>query len=474
MSKWLSPLLSVLVLLIASAAVPADVLAADVDGRPAFKAGQKAAVYVWREANGVWRLRLASGSSPQNFAGGVSVARYPFDLTARASMEAGDAYRQTYPGQIEVELEVGGGDYLDGVDFSFPADTGACLWGWGSLGKQVLLGARQVPATLPVDLLGTGACGKSSDTDRRPALKYNPGHYIALNDWDGPAQMIEAIRPGVRGLHKRYTWRALEPSFGVYDFSGIERDLQLAKDHGMQLVIMIEDKSFGTSVRVTPDYLWANHTLPYTAGGWVAKRWAPWVVERLAALTEAMGKRFDSHPNLEGVAFQESAMGFTAAIQRQHNYTPAAYRDALIRMLVNTRQHFPSSQVFWYMNFLEGYQPYLAEVIEAVIPHRIAVGGPDVLPDNGALVRLTYPLYAQFKGQVTMFNSIQYDSYRHVHATAGYATKYWTPHQLFVFARDRLNVNYLFWTRKPRPDPADSYYWVDALGVIRNNPNFNQ
>jgi len=473
MSKWFSPLLLIFIFFVVSVGASAELAAADVDGRPSFKAGEKAAVYVWRESNGTWRLRLASGGTPQNFTGGVSVTKYPFDAAAPAFLDNGDSFRLTYPGQLEIELGVGGGDYLDGADFSFRADTGACLWGWGTLSKEVLLGARQVPAALPVDLLGTGACGKSGKPEK-PVLKYNPGHYIALNDWDGPAQMIEAIRPGVRGIHKRYPWRQLEPSFGVYDFSGIERDLQLARDHGVQLVIMIEDKSFSPSVKVTPEYLWANHTLPYTAGGWVAKRWAPWVVERMAALTEAMGKRFDRHPNFEGVAFQESAMGFTQAIQKQHNYTPEAYRDALIQQLTNTRKHFPTSQVFWYMNFLEGRQAYLAEVIEAVIPHRIAMGGPDVLPDNGALTRLTYPLYEQFKGRLTMFNSVQYDSYKHVHATAGYATKYWTPQQLFVFARDRLNVNYLFWTRKPRPAPADSYHWVDALGLIRNNANFNQ
>lgn len=473
MSKWFSPLCLFLSLFV-SLSASGRVSAADVDGRPDFKAGDKAAVYVWREASGVWKLRLASGGLSQNFNGGVSIARYPFDTVAPAMLEGADSFRRTYPGQVEVELKVGGNDYLDGVDFSFPADTGACLWGWGSLGKKVFLGAKQVPATLPVDLLGTGACGRNGGEPAKPALKYNPGHYIALNDWDGPTQMIEAIRPGVRGIHKRYTWRELEPSFGVYDFSGIERDLQIAQDHGVQLVIMIEDKSFSTSVKVTPEYLWANHTLPYTAGGWVAKRWAPWVIERMAALTQAMGKRFDSHPNFEGVAFQESAMGFTQAIQKQHNYTPEAYRDALIQQLINTRRHFPTSQVFWYMNFLEGRQAYLAEVIEAVIPHQIAMGGPDVLPDNGALTRLTYPLYDQFKGRLTMFNSVQYDSYKHLHATKGYATKYWTPYQLFVFARDRLHVNYLFWTRKPRPDPADSYYWGDALGVIRNNPSFNQ
>lgn len=444
-------------------------MALPVDGRPDFRAGQQAAVYVWRDAGGDWHLRLASGNEAQQFSGGVSVQRMPLSMARRAFPGPADSLRRTYPGQAEVELRVGGDVYLDGFDFRFPEETGACLWGWGSLGREVRLGAGQVPASLPVDLLGSGACESGGEQAREVALKKHPGHYIALNDWDGPGQMMEAVRPGVRGIHKRYPWRVLEPSFGVYDFSGIEADLALARDLGVQLIIMIEDKSFDRTTRQTPTYLWENHTLPYTAGGWVAKRWSPWVVERLAALTEAMGRHFDSHPSFEGVALQESAMGFSAAIERQHNYTPEAYRDALIAILTNTRQHFPTSQVFWYMNFLEGRQAYLADVIRAVIPHRIAMGGPDVLPENGPLNRLTYPLYDAFRGQLTMFNSIQYDSYRHRRTMPGAGTKYWTPYQLFVFARDRLHIDYLFWTRKPKADPPDSYDWMDALGVIRNN-----
>jgi hypothetical protein len=307
-----------------------------------------------------------------------------------------------------------------------------------------------------------------------PPRKRNPGHYIALNDWDGDAQFIQAIQPGVTGIHKRYPWANLEPQFGVYDFSRIEADLALAAQYGTRLVIMIEDKSFTMDVKRTPSYLHDDYTLPYTHGGWVAKRWDPWVLDRLAELTRRLGDRFDNHPNLEGVAFQETAMGFTAEIQTRHGYTPEKYRDALIQMLITTRSHFPRSQVFWYMNYLEGRQAYLGNVAEAVADHDIAMGGPDILPDSWPLNFHTYPLYERFKGRMTLFNSVQYDSYKHEHLAAGAATRYWTPEELFVFARDHLHVDYIFWTRKPRKDPPDSYSWQDALPVIAANPSIRQ
>ena len=304
------------------------------------------------------------------------------------------------------------------------------------------------------------------------SVKFHPGHYIAMNDWDNQAAMIGAVRPGVRGIHKRYMWKDLEPAFGQYDFSQIASDLDLMADHGMQLVVMIEDKRFSDIVP-TPAYLWDEHTLRHGGGGYIAKRWSPWVVERMGALTQAMGERFDGHPNLEGIAFQESATSMTMASLNANGYTPEKYRDALIQMLASAKAHFPRSRVFWYMNFIEGNNGYLAHVAEAVAPHGITMGGPDVLPDNASLNRHAYPLYRLFKDRMTLFGSMQYVAYNHVHLDKSRPTKYWTMQELFEFARDELHVNYVFWTRKPFRDPADSYLWTDALPVIRDNPHFN-
>ncbi|MDR2878178.1 MAG: hypothetical protein LBV36_09115 [Chromatiales bacterium] len=308
-------------------------------------------------------------------------------------------------------------------------------------------------------------------TPDQATSKYHPGHYIALNDWDGPTQMLQAVRPGVTGIHKRYPWKVLEPTPGTYDFSGIEADLTIAADHGMQLVIMIEDKSFARNVRMTPPYLWEKYTLPYIDGGQVAKRWDPYVLQRMALLTSALGAAFDTHPSLEGIAFQESAMGFTPEIQRASGYTPERYRDALITMLTTTKSRFPRSQVFWYMNYLEGRQAYIGDVAEAIAPYGIVMGGPDILPDSWPLNFHSYPFYTRFKDRMTLFGAVQYDSYKHQHASAS-ATKYWTMQELFAFGRDQLHLDYIFWTRKTRSIPEDSYNWTNALPVIAANPVF--
>ena len=71
------------------------------------------------------------------------------------------------------------------------------------------------------------------------------------------------------------------------------------------------------------------------------------------------------------------------------------------------------------------------------------------------------------------FTQVEPMCYELLHETSGYRTKYWTMAELFKYARDNLNVNYMFWVRLPNADPADSYDWLDAVPVMGANPTFN-
>lgn len=299
----------------------------------------------------------------------------------------------------------------------------------------------------------------------------HPGHYISMVRSDSQATMIDSIKPGVTGFQKRYTWASIEPTPGNYDFSAIASDLNLLAGQGMYLVVFLEDKSFDNSVP-TPAYL-ADYTLPNRQGGYTAMRWSPYVVDRINKLIQAMGARFDGHRAFEGIAFQETAPSLTDAVLDANGYTPEKYRDAQIANLSTAAASFPTSQVFWYMNFFPEKQGYIADIAEAVAPLGVAMGGPDILPDDWTLVELAYPFYEQFNGKITLFNSMQFNSYSHEHKDPSAATKYWTMNELFRFARDQLHVSYVFWNRKTWRDPADSYNWQDALPVIGNNPAFN-
>lgn len=304
--------------------------------------------------------------------------------------------------------------------------------------------------------------------------KYHPGHYVSMYKFDDSTDMMKAIKPGVVGMERRYAWSDLETSLGVYDFSKIQADLNFLSGQGMRLIVLIEDKSFGGGSPTPPylqAYILANNK---GTGGYTAIRWSPYVVTRMKALMDALGKKFDAQPNFEGVALQESALGLSSTVMKANGYTPEKYRDALISDLIGAAQSFPTSRVFWYMNFLTGHQSYIADIATAVAPYDVIMGGPDVLPDSASLKKLTYPFYTQFAGKMKLFGSMQFDSYRHLHADTTAKTKYWTMDEMFRFARDNLHVNYVIWNRTFKPSPSDSYSWgVNAIPVIGANPAFN-
>ncbi len=447
--------------------IPVSVSALQADGAPTLDAGTSQGMYVWRMPNGSWRLRLKANVSGFTKATVLLTATKAYQWVSQVGIEDHDTLmRDTTKNLIGLDLKVWA-PKDDGIDFSIPAGAGVCLSAIGEA-ITVKLGASQVPLTTPIDLTQSGACGVASG-----GRKYNPGHYVSMNRFDITNTMYEALEPGIRGVQWRYMWKDLEPNFGKYDFSKVRADLQLLAGQGRQLVVLIEDKTFKNQMP-TPPYLQADHTLSTRQGGYVAKRWDPYVVTRMKALIAALGREFDSHPNFEGVGIQESALSLNDFVLANNGYTPEKYRDSLIEVLTSASQSLPTSRVFWYMNFLEDKQSYIGDIAAAVAPLDVTMGGPDILPDAWTLYTHTYPFYDQFQSRMKLFGSMQFDSYSHVHKDTSYPTKYWTMGEMFRFARDSLHVNYIFWNRKSWREPWDSYEWADAIPVINNNRRFNQ
>ncbi len=341
-----------------------------------------------------------------------------------------------------------------------------------------LLGA--LPACGNVDSTAPSAA-LAATTAQMPAPavgpRRHPGHYVSLNRTDALNVVAELRQPGIRGFQRRHTWRVLEPVAGEYDFSLIRQDLAVAARHKLQYVVLIEDKTFTDEIP-TPAYLaQAPATLKNRNRGYTAARWRPEVAGAFRNLVVALAQAFDEHPNFEGIGIQETALSLTDEALSSAGYSAGAYQDTLSALLLAGANAMDRGNVFWYMNFLPARQKGLADIIaETVIGHdNIIVGGPDVLPGKPALTRHTYPLYEQFSGQVTFFNSMQFDSYAHPRSHGSQAAdqptpvgqpRYWTLAELTEFARDELGVSYLFWNRKTWRKPADSYAFEDALPVF--------
>jgi hypothetical protein len=301
--------------------------------------------------------------------------------------------------------------------------------------------------------------------------KHHPGHYVSLRRKDTRELFAELTLPGVAGVQKRYYWKEFESGEGVYDFAQLQADLDAAGEAGLQLVAMIEDKSFDGELP-TPGYLQEKYTARNRNRGYTAIRWDPYVQARFSALLAAVGARFDCHPSFEGVAIQESSLSLDNEALKAHGYKPALYRDSLQSVLLSATAAMPNSNVFWYMNFFPGRQQYLGELADAVAG-KVVIGGPDVLPNNASLKRHTYPIYRSLAGRTTLFNSMQNDSYAHRRGGDDNG-EYWTLDELFLFARDELHVSYLFWNRKDWRRAGEPFDWDDAKQVIARHAGFGR
>lgn len=428
---------------------------------------------VTRVSANKWQVRLIAGANPQRFAGMLETSGkinsiYPVKL------EGDDVATLSSAQRLEIRFDAVPKS-LDGVDLWAPSTSPLCLRDTGGTGTPIYLGATlatAVAVSSPVSLQGTNACGSTNTgASYKTTRKYNPGHYTALlRNQSGLTAMNDAVRPGTVGIMKRYTWRSLEPTQGNYDFAQVQADLNWANSYGMQLIVMIEDKTF-TLDRPTPAYL-DSKTLRNRPGGYTVLRWDPFVVTRWKALVQALS-RFDSHPRFEGIAMQETALGLDSSVLNANGYTAEKYRDAYLDTIGSALASLPNSRVFWFQNYFVGNQSYIGTIAKAMGPKGMVMGGPDVLPDSTSLVTKSYPYFTQFQGQMHMFGQVEGICYKALHQTSGYATKYWTMPELFQYARDQLHVNYMIWVRIPKPNPSDAYTWFDALPVMDANPAFN-
>jgi len=321
------------------------------------------------------------------------------------------------------------------------------------------------------------SCSTKKQIEISPERKFNHGHYVALN-WGEVSKIKYLDEPAVIGVNKRYNWRILEPEEGEYDFSEIENDLEYLSKLDKQLIVFIIDKSFWIKGAL-PSYL-SEYDIRVGEYEYGTIRWHPEVVERYVALGKALGTKFDSHPNFEGLAVQESALGLPEETYAQFDYTPEKYRDALITILTSLKEALPNSNVFWYSNFMNENDGHLRQVADAIEEYKIFMGGPDILPYNRWISIMSYPMYEEYKDRLILFCSAQDDSYMHhkndirvgeiepVHEEG-----YLTMEEIFLFARDSLHVRYLFWNyfyEKPAPGVRS---YDDAIEVIRKYPSFN-
>ena len=328
----------------------------------------------------------------------------------------------------------------------------------------------------------------------QPGRKASYGHYIATRSSDTPADVAMLCgKAGVSGVVWRQTWNEIESAPGVYDFTSFDTvldSISKSANPRCQLWLFIEFKSFRSSPvkNPCPVYLQASHSAPneYGNGASTCFIWEPVVTQAYLDMLRAAGARYDANPRVEGVIFQESALGlsgdYSQDVAAGGTYTAEAWRDALISLVRGCSAAFPNSRCMAFLNFLRGNQDYLYDVsraISAVPDNRACMSGPDILPDEPSLFGYSnrvYEVLARHTG--CRANSAQNDSYAvtgcGIECIFQFAVSgtYGDFNQLAPLTSGLCVNSYLFWNHRVTISPT-GLSWLDALPVIAAHPYGN-
>ena len=292
-----------------------------------------------------------------------------------------------------------------------------------------------------------------------PAAAREPAHFLFADSEALATHAARVERPDIQGVQVVYTWRLLEPSKDVYDFSRIEADLAFLQKRGKKLFIQVQDRFFEIGARNVPRYLLEDPA--YGGGlapqrdnpgegqaeghGWVAQQWNPEVRARFQALLRALGRTFDGRAY--GVNLPESAVDIEPTRDRTgfdcNRYFEAALENARV-----ARDAFVKSHVVQYVNFWpcewNDDRQYMSRVFAFAERHRIGLGGPDIVPWRKGQMKNSYPFFNRYKGKLDLVAmAVQEPTLTYRNPATG---RKFTREEFIVFARDYLGVDVIFWS----------------------------
>ncbi|NML15686.1 hypothetical protein [Azohydromonas caseinilytica] len=299
-------------------------------------------------------------------------------------------------------------------------------------------------------------------------IKWNPGHYVEYGsnagDWVIDAGLEETKNmPFVKGIMVRADWTQLEKGKGEYNFSRIDRYLNKAQAKGKRLFLTLGTKTFNGG-RAVPDYM---RTAKYSGGafrigtieGTFGENMALYdddVRDRLIALIQALGRRYNKHNAFEGITFNETAFG--KIVRDLSDEQKQRFFSNLAKVNTAARQAFPNSVVIQFINYPANFMPALFENMK---DKGVGMGGPDVFINDPDLNRSAYGFNAHATGIVPIGMKVESDCYNAVRHGGPYTKP--DVRDIYRFARDRLHANYIFWYRyTERHNP-----WNDVLKMFK-------
>lgn len=272
---------------------------------------------------------------------------------------------------------------------------------------------KQKPAP-PPQICVNGHCATTSSPSAGASgpIKWNPGQYMAsvgslygnasLADFSSEMDDLNGL-DNVVGYRLFVTWGALEPTKGNYNFSVLDAVLNRLETHynkPKHLVIALVPGNFGNCHIGTGDYVplyiqqdstygasplsntygwWGTTQNGQSSGACVAAIWRPAVMNRFIALVQALGARYDSDPDFEGIMIQEDSWTISNAVDvnpKDSTYSDAAMVAQYHALLSAATSAFPHTSVVMQNTWLQ--DPTTTQTFEQwMLNNRIAPGSAD-------------------------------------------------------------------------------------------------
>ena len=397
-------------------------------------------------------------------------------------------------------------------------------WCWGQSNQpspppQVCANNVCVSTPQPPPSGGGGGGGGSSGS-----IKWNPGHYMASDTKLQPGRTLSWVLPEMDNLNNQdamlgyriwVTWSALEPTKGNYDFSTLDAILARLKtgynkpkhlvigmwlygqgslgrnDSSIVPLYIQQDPAYGASPVAGSFGWWGKNSNGASTGMYAPALYNPPVMARFIALIQALGKHYDSDPNVEALYIQEDATIAQAASAFppiDPNYSDSAWLGQLQTMLTAATAAFPTTNVVmansWFNRPKWGVQ-----FEQWMAANRIATGSADTwgqsainaygtshlsdgvqtylgVDPNGGMTDLRPKMTAMVEVQSPDIAGPYF---------SGYGGP-WTPQDLVTAFNQTYNASHVFWTYLVGTEivfggtvPAAAK-WPNVVAVCNANP----
>jgi hypothetical protein len=306
-------------------------------------------------------------------------------------------------------------------------------------------------------------------------IKWHPGHYVMLDggsSLSGHFRQIDEIgnERNIEGVMIRIWWSDLETSWGRYDFSRIDSYIARLRRQSTtkRLVVRIMDRKFNTSSSwgIVPSYIRNNSQfnggVVRTSNGYAARLWEPSVMNRLIALYQAIGRRYNYNPTFEGLFTEETTLSLRSPFPS--GYSHSKLTQQYKRFVNAVKPEMQRSNLFMNANWI-GSSSLMSDLVQELSAARVGAGGSNVIPGSKTLGQraITGVYGADYRWDLAIANGVE-------SGELGGNLGSFTPWQIANYAYNELHTHYLFWARNTWMGNSSQRWYTGILPYLRNNP----